>query len=392
VASSLDIASFVDRVLMDEEPAKRDHLYRLPGNDTAFGPTPTDPFTRMFGTRIGQMSAGIVGNESKTLSILSNLATEALLHGTHGGKSVDPSGSLSLGPDVNAMVVTRGWADAPPVVMMLDPNLPAGFQPRSLAWHPRLGEDSGDFTFSAIAKAADRESQPAEARQQQDVARALVDSGRPALDELFWIIRPDVVVARHPEMEPVGCPSPALEVQCTPPGKPLELSSVGLFCRDSDDVVGVTACHHGTGPVGTPVTIGGLPSTVKHADIIQDIVFIPLPDGYAMPNYARGLSGPRNNRPPFQGEPVQFEGRTTGHTTTMVSSHSPGLLWLDPLSQNKVQTPAAVNRGDSGSALVDDDDHVLGFAFRRTKFGQPLEFAEWIWAANAMAALGLASL
>jgi S1-C subfamily serine protease len=111
-----------------------------------------------------------------------------------------------------------------------------------------------------------------------------------------------------------------------------------------------------------------------------------------VPSFARGLNGARKNRPPFQGEQVQFEGRTTGHKTTVVSSHSPGLLWLDPLSQSKVQTPAAVNKGDSGSALVDDEDHVLGFAFRRTKTAQPIEFAEWIWAANALAALGLEPL
>ena len=71
---------------------------------------------------------------------------------------------------------------------------------------------------------------------------------------------------------------------------------------------------------------------------------------------------------------------------------SRGLLLIDPRRQSTIETPAVVNRGDSGCALLDRDDKVLGFAFRRTGYGAAIEFADWIWAANAMAALELEPL
>lgn len=190
-------------------------------------------------------------------------------------------------------------------------------------------------------------------------------------------------------MEMLGCPSPALEVRSAKSGQIGETSSVGIFCRDKDGVAGVTGCLHGTGPEGTVVTVGGLPSAVKHADPVQDLVFIPLPDGYPAPQVKSGIAGIRQDRVPAESDPVRFEGCKSGPQATVISSCSRGLLRPDPLSQNKVYTPAVANKGDSGSALVDDKNRVLGFAFRRTGFGEPLEFAEWIWAANAMAALEL---
>lgn len=387
--SGLDIASFVDSVLAAPN-ARREARESFVAADTPIGgPELTDPFTRMFSTRTGQFAASIVGNETRTLAILSGLAAEALAGAvTRAGDRLGPDG---LSEDVSVLLLNRPEGSAsPPAVLMLDPHLPDDFAARRFDWGARhAAVATAAMGTLEIAAAPDL---GANAPGRREVARALLEGGPPALGEVLWIVRPEGIVARHPEMELVGCPSPALEVGCTAPGKPVESSSVGLFCRDADGVVGITACHHGTGPAGTPVTVGGLPSVVTLADAIQDIVFVPLPHGYAMPNSARGLNGPRSDRPPYQGEQVHFDGRTTGHKTTVVNSHSPGLLWIDALSQNKVQTPAAVNKGDSGSALVDDDDHVLGFAFRRTRTGQPLEFAEWIWAANALAALGLAPI
>lgn len=387
-----DIVGFVDRVLAS---VPQEHGRPSFSSSTADGlerPDYPDSLSRMFSTNVGQKSVGIVRNEGLTLSILTNLAADALVEGTNGGRNIDPWTPTQLSPDVNPLVINRSKArQEPPVLLMLDPHLPAGFEAQRVDWAPGpIVKDK--LTIDAISRVATGESQPYLSPEHRGVAETLVGFGPEGLADLLWIVRPEVVVARHPEMELAGCPSPALEVQCTPAGKPPEVSSAGMFCRDADNVVGVTACHHGTGDIGIDVSLGGLPTQVKHADKIQDIVFIPLPQNYSMPKFARGLNGPRGNKAPGQGDPAQFEGRTSGHKTTVISSHSPGLLWLDPLSQNKVQTPAAVNRGDSGSALIDDDDHVLGFAFRRTKYGEPLEFAEWIWAANAMAALGLKPL
>jgi hypothetical protein len=203
----------------------------------------------------------------------------------------------------------------------------------------------------------------------------------------MWIARPEVIVMRAPQMIRLACPSPALEVIC---GN--ERSSIGMFCRDADGVAGATACLHGTGWLGTAVTMGGMPTVVKHANAVQDTVFLPLPEDYVVPNFAKGIAGVRRNRAPAVDDPAAFDGCTSGARATVISSHDAGLLRSRPTLQLKVQTPADVNRGDSGSALIDEDDQVMAFAFERTDFEARIQFADWIWAANALDALGLKQL
>ncbi len=209
-------------------------------------------------------------------------------------------------------------------------------------------------------------------------------TGPDALLAALWIARPEVIVARMPAMMPLNCPSPALEVRSA-----AESSSVGMFCRDAAGIVGFTACHHGTGPVGTSIELGGLPTEVIHAHAVQDIVFAPLPENYVVPNCAHGLAGIRRNRAPAQNDLATFEGCTSGHRNIVVTSHDAGLLRQRASVQLKVQTTAELNQGDSGSALIDEDDRVMAFAFERTAIDEPIQFADWIWAANAFDALGL---
>ena len=68
------------------------------------------------------------------------------------------------------------------------------------------------------------------------------------------------------------------------------------------------------------------------------------------------------------------------------------LLRRRPTVQLRVQTDVATDRGDSGCALIDGDDRVLAFAFERTGYDEYPQFADWIWAANALRALELTPL
>src|SRR5438034_4607166 len=80
---------------------------------------------------------------------------------------------------------------------------------------------------------------------------------------------------------------------------------------------------------------------------------------------------------------------TKRKVTTYIKSHDAGILRNRRTLQLKVQTPADTNSGDSGSALVDQDDRVVAFGFERTGLGEFPELTDWIWAANALSALGL---
>jgi hypothetical protein len=219
------------------------------------------------------------------------------------------------------------------------------------------------------------------------VEEMIFETGPDALLTALWIARPEVILVRKPKMVPLSCPSPAIEVRAG-----AERSSMGLFCRGPDGKAGFTACFHGTGPVGTAITLGGLGSTVTLANPVQDLVFAPLPDGYVVPNFAHGASGIRRLRAPAQNDPATFDGCTSGASQTVVTSHDAGLLRTRATVQLKVQTTAALNRGDSGSALIDENDQVMAFAFERTAIDEPIQFADWIWAANAFDALALQPL
>ena len=74
------------------------------------------------------------------------------------------------------------------------------------------------------------------------------------------------------------------------------------------------------------MTVGGVPSLVKHADAVQDIVFIPLNVQHPMPPIY-GLKGTRGHRAPSEAEPVCFDGAgTQSIATTYVKSHDAGIL------------------------------------------------------------------
>lgn len=362
--------------MLDEAERRRPSYERLhqPGSESF---TPADAYSRMFASDFGSKAVNMVGNEGLTLSIINAYALESLV--VQAEKAV-PDGRILLLRD----------AGDRPVLLMLDPSLPVD--------EPALRVTDG-VPLDVPAILADAEHLLAIAAgganaehftgtpHQREVARQLLSGGSSALSEALWIAQPEVLRAPLPEMIPLGCVDPALEVRCGD-----NSSSVGFFCRDAKGNVGVTACLHGTGPTGTDLLLGGLPAKVSAHSEVQDLVFIRLPDGYQLPAFGHGKGGIRRDRAPSPEEEVHFVGCKSGAKKTQISATSRGLLFIDPRRQSTIETPAVVNRGDSGCALLDRDDKVLGFAFRRTGYGAAIEFADWIWAANAMAALELEPL
>lgn len=204
---------------------------------------------------------------------------------------------------------------------------------------------------------------------------------------LLWIARPRLLVATMPRMIPLCVPRPPFDVD----GPNAKISTAGALVRDIEGRVGVTACFHGTGAVGTVVKLGFSDCRVALAAELHDTVFLPLPNGVNLPElYANG--GPLINRPPWETEKVSFWGRTSGVIETTVTSTDKGLPMVRPGKQMCVQTKPDTEEGDSGAALVNQFDNLIGFAFQRTAFGEPIEFTDWIWAAAALSGLGLNAL
>jgi hypothetical protein len=217
----------------------------------------------------------------------------------------------------------------------------------------------------------------------------LVHDFRPvALAEMFLIAQPKIVLTRRPRMIPLCVPSPHMRVARVAP--PEMISTAGVLCRDADGDLGVTACYHGTGPVGTEVTVGADKFRIKHADKVQDIVFIPLGNQFKLPPMV-GLSGVLDDREPAKADRVIFDGVVNHNRMTRIFGTDAGLLRARPNIMLKLQTDPDTDQGDSGSALLDYEhkEKVLGFAFGRTDYNDYPQFTDWIWAANALRALQL---
>jgi hypothetical protein len=334
-----------------------------------------DAYRRLFSTKIGTRAANAIGNESRTLDALSSLSVEVLF------EYLSVSGEIAtMAADGARFLVVPGATQDPPALLILDPRIESLSDSRRLTnvlvLHPAA-------LVEAFASLRSHLLDYAPPPLRDVIATA---SNEDAV-EMLLISQPEVVASRRPQMVPLCSPSPFVSIACGS-----KTSSVGVICHDADGDVGVTACYHGTGPAGTPAAIRGCPLVVKRDSVVQDTVFIPYKDAPGIPAPA-GRSSVRSNPAPSEAEPVHFEGAgTRSRVDTHVQSHDPGVTRSRPELQLKVQTPPDTNNGDSGCALIDGNDRVAGFAFQRTGIGEYPEMTDWIWAANALAALGLTPL
>ncbi len=200
---------------------------------------------------------------------------------------------------------------------------------------------------------------------------------------LLRIFRPEIVLAPAPKMIPLAVPWPNYAITTGEIA-----SSSGALVRDRRGNSGLTAAFHGTGGIGTMVTVDGRFAKVGHADPITDTVFIALPPGVA-PGALRATAGLLKGLLPREYEALRFFGATSGQTTTQYIGRDQGLPRVRAGRQLCIQTLPNVERGDSGAALITQDEKLVGFAFQRTALGEVPEFADWIWAESALLALDL---
>lgn len=371
-----DVSELVRLVLRGNEPttghalndAVAAHTMRAGGDPSRL----QNPYARLFATSAGSAAVRAVGNESRTLELLSDLSVELML------QVFDERGaSAKHVPDGRRYLGVPGLAEDVPVLLVLDPNVSSVSASRRATEEVRLESDRIIAAFERLRPFISDivGTQAGDAFQGMAAENAL---------EVLWISRPEVVVTRRPRMEPLCAPTPHLAVL-----RGNESSSVGVLCTAPDGVQGVTACYHGTGGPGTAVTVAGVAGTVWLADPVQDLVFVPSSHRSPLPPM-HGRRGVRHRPAPSEAEPVRFDGAGTGQlTTTHIKSHDAGILRIRRTLQLKVQTPAHTNFGDSGSALVDDNDQIVAFGFERTGLGEAPQLTDWIWAENALAALGL---
>lgn len=192
-----------------------------------------------------------------------------------------------------------------------------------------------------------------------------------------------LIVASQPELLYTAfVPHPPVEV-CEPAStaSASRLSTVGVIARDVGKNLGVTTALHAIKGLSS-VTVNDVGThydgEVVSTDPITDSCFIRVPN--LDTGNRQKAEGPLSGITPGKGETVHFEGMSSGRVSTRVIGWSPELPLVVPGSQLKLLTLPVTQQGDSGAALTNNDDKVLGFAFYRTGFQALIEFSAWVWA------------
>jgi len=197
-----------------------------------------------------------------------------------------------------------------------------------------------------------------------------------------------VAIAQAPEQLSTFSVSPALALKN---GKQESVATIGVVAiRDSGRVVATTANHAVESQVKR-LTVDGASLAILGRHPNSDSCLLAIP-GYSIEGLNRfGMAGPLRGVPPRTSSPASFDGAVSGLISTTVTGFD--LSVIDPQvdEMSKVYTTPDTAPGDSGAALIDSDDHVIGFAYRRSRYAIPqqLQFSAWVWAEQVCVAHGL---
>ncbi|MCX6238201.1 MAG: hypothetical protein NTY07_11710 [Bacteroidia bacterium] len=171
-------------------------------------------------------------------------------------------------------------------------------------------------------------------------------------------------------------------------------SLAGIYTRNKQDIFGVTICLHSFpdsyAEAGkTKVNINGITGLVISVHNISDSCFVQLDATESQIADLLNANGPLQGTTPREFEKCSFINKEGDKAETNVIGWSPDIMYFDPYNQVKVLTNPITNPGDSGSALIDSSENVLGFSFYRTEINAVKEFSAWIWAASVFKAHNL---
>jgi hypothetical protein len=206
----------------------------------------------------------------------------------------------------------------------------------------------------------------------------------PHLWERFLSQSPAIVFVPQPEIIPQATlPSPVLGIASS--GNLPHTSTAGVAAINQQGVEGVTAALHAlnnagaSSQVGQQVLVASQPGTVISIDPVSDSAFIELSQGVTSIR-TRTFRNVLITPAPGYGQAATFEGCRSGLVSTVITGTSPSLLLSHPLIQRQVLTQPHTNPSDSGCALIDTQDQLVGFCLGSSGTRSPLMFSIWIWA------------
>jgi len=207
-----------------------------------------------------------------------------------------------------------------------------------------------------------------------------------ALSDLIESRQLRAILAPRPRLEPTSCFSPAGRVKSGSGAT----STVGLLVPTSHNFLLATTANHAVAK-GSPIMVEECAANIVSQDTVTDSCLMTV----VVSKPCRLLDKARDVRrhcvqalPPRHPEDAFFDGAASGYVKTRIRAHDPSILFKpsDPTRSasrhfaSKVYTDNDTREGDSGAALYDVDENIIGFAAFRTAYGEDPSYSVWIWA------------
>jgi hypothetical protein len=187
-----------------------------------------------------------------------------------------------------------------------------------------------------------------------------------------------IAVARAPEQLETCSLSPAVAVI---DDDDEVLATLGIILDTGELGWIATTADHAVPPAATSVKVGDSYLRVVRRHRESDSCLLEIAPALIEGHERKGLAGPLRGLPPTEYSPVTFFGGSSRRVPTRIHAYDRSVIDPQVDEMSKIYTDAVTAPGDSGAALIDDDqDRILGFSLRRSRYDAPIRFSAWVWA------------
>jgi hypothetical protein len=324
---------------------------------------------------IGPLSlrvSSVIKNEGTTAAMLATNFWRAWLASDGAEKLLRTHGASSVGLDNRRTIIVPRPQLSRFDLVVLDPGLAPDFKPVAIDLSSATSLDKLEFGAHLSVT--------------QDGLRHIWNDAPSLIPEAFNDGKQpySIVLASSPRFQRLMVPDQPLDVDSATAG---QHSTAGAVVEDLTKAgrIGVTAALHGIGSAVTSVTVAGQSGTVVRTSSVTDSAFIEL---LTKPSCtALSTKGVMSGLAPRGSQTATFIGLTSRKRSTTIVGWDPQVPTPSGYRQACIYTGRDAQAGDSGSALVSDDDWIVGFAFERSLPGQNPVQCSWIWAESVFNAL-----
>lgn len=195
-----------------------------------------------------------------------------------------------------------------------------------------------------------------------------------------------VAIARAPEQLSTFSVSPALAVR---DGRQESVATIGVIAKRDSGIVVATTANHAVSNVARRLTVDRTSLVIIGRHQASDSCLLAIHDHSCNGLRRYGIAGPLRGVPPAPYSPAKFDGATSGFISTMVTAFDLSIIDPQMDEMSKIYTTPDTAPGDSGAALADSEDRILGLAYRRSRYDSQMQFSAWVWAEQVCIAHGL---